>query len=622
MIRRLSFALPALVAGLALHAGTAHAQAGPSPMPTGPAGGGEEPKHEGVAEAAPKTPGLLPTTPTLPPPKSHRKRLQVLGLEGYLRLRTNWFKNFNLGFNDNPSLGGAPFARPLGCSADPAMAIKPCGNSLSDANMRLRLEPVINIDETTSVHAQIDILDNQILGATPEGNYLDGTRSPGDVPFGAFSDTAAAPVAGQNDSKDSIVVKRAWAEVGTPLGLVKFGRMPDAWGMGIYHNSGGEDPINGGYDLDADYGDSVDRVSFSTLIPGTRLKGMVAADWPNSRIVSTMTSNPVGRQAGQAFDLQDDDDVAQYSIAIARQDTPTEFKDAVDRGELVLDWGLYAQQRTQEWDYSGAAAFTLGGTPDPYALTARNYKAYVFDPWIKLGYGNWVVEAEAVGVVGSVGTVADFKCSEGMGVTCYEGEVQLRQFGGVARATWHGMDDKLRFGIEGGYASGDQYDAQEIVGGKVTDVPGDTNISHARLVPGPNDNNITQFIFDRDYKVDLILFRHLLGAVTNAIYVKPKLEYELSKSFVFRIWNVTSFAARPVATPGNGSMYGLEFDGDLGYQSSAFFAGFSYGALFPLGAMAHPSGTDAGGTGFAYDAANQGDAETAHTIQMRLVVKF
>ena len=29
------------------------------------------------------------------------------------------------------------------------------------------------------------------------------------------------------------MVKRAWAEVGTPLGLIKFGRMPDAWGLGI-----------------------------------------------------------------------------------------------------------------------------------------------------------------------------------------------------------------------------------------------------------------------------------------------------------------------------------------------------------------------------------------------------
>src|SRR5690242_8319922 len=121
MIRRV---LTPCALALVLTAGTAYAQMGPSPMGGAPGGtGGEEPKHEGVAEAAPKTPGLLPTTPTLPPPKSHRKRLQVLGLDGYLRLRTNWFRSFNLGFIDDPAKGGAPFARALGCSGNPAVAL-------------------------------------------------------------------------------------------------------------------------------------------------------------------------------------------------------------------------------------------------------------------------------------------------------------------------------------------------------------------------------------------------------------------------------------------------------------------------------------------------------------------
>src|SRR4051812_6165247 len=58
--------------------------------PTQPAG---EDKKEGVAEAAPKTPGLLPTTPALPAPKGRRKRWKLLELDGYYRMRTDWFKN-------------------------------------------------------------------------------------------------------------------------------------------------------------------------------------------------------------------------------------------------------------------------------------------------------------------------------------------------------------------------------------------------------------------------------------------------------------------------------------------------------------------------------------------------
>src|SRR6185436_9522278 len=61
--------------------------------PGGPQQPAGEDKKEGVAEAAPKTPGLLPTTPALPAPKSRRKRWKLIEIDGYFRLRTDWFKN-------------------------------------------------------------------------------------------------------------------------------------------------------------------------------------------------------------------------------------------------------------------------------------------------------------------------------------------------------------------------------------------------------------------------------------------------------------------------------------------------------------------------------------------------
>src|SRR5262245_43141858 len=105
---------------------------GPGPGMGGPQQQNEE-KKEGVAEAAPKTPGLLPTTPALPAPKGRRKRWKLFELDGYYRLRTDWFKNFNEGFVDDPAVGGAPFPRALGCSA--VLPTAPCDNSLSGANM-------------------------------------------------------------------------------------------------------------------------------------------------------------------------------------------------------------------------------------------------------------------------------------------------------------------------------------------------------------------------------------------------------------------------------------------------------------------------------------------------------
>src|ERR1041384_7213896 len=59
-----------------------------------------EDKKEGVAEAAPKTPGLLPTTPALPAPKGRRKRWKLLELDGYYRMRTDWLRTLTIGFPD------------------------------------------------------------------------------------------------------------------------------------------------------------------------------------------------------------------------------------------------------------------------------------------------------------------------------------------------------------------------------------------------------------------------------------------------------------------------------------------------------------------------------------------
>lgn len=571
-----------------------------------------EDKKEGVAEAAPKAPSLLPTNPTLPPPKARRKRWKVFEIGGYFRLRTDWLKNFNLGFIDDPALGGAPFPRALACRS--TQSGRPCSDSLSSANMRLRLEPILNIDETTSVHVQADIYDNLILGSTPIGEDLAGvytdTNRP---PLVGLDGTQSSPSNGKNTDRDAITVKRAWAEVGTPFGILKAGRMPNHWGMGIWANGGGLDPISGAYNYDADYGDSVDRVSFSAQIPGTSLRAMIASDWNATRLVSNQTNDNKGRE-GHPFDLDNSDDSNGWVGVISKMDSPQEFRDAVDRGDTVLNYGVYFEYKTQDWDVD-LTNFTLGGTFDPTRYVPRSLKTYSPDIWAKLAVGAFSIEAELVGQLGSIDSLSD------QGIA---GTSKIRKFGGVGRAMWTGVDGKLRLGIEGGFATGDQWENSP---------PGATNIAYANRLGDPAVCNaqhsctLRQFTFNRDYLVDLILWRHLFGAVTNAAYGKPFLQYDLTKSITFKLANITSFALKPVATPGNTSVYGTEFDADLGLSTERVFAGISYGLLFPLSAMNHPA-TDptAGGTGFGFGTSadgtttNVGDAATAHTIQLRLVL--
>jgi uncharacterized protein (TIGR04551 family) len=614
----------ALCAGLlVVGASVASAQIAPGglgPGPSGPGGGqGSEEKKPGVAEAAPQTPGLLPTTPALPAPKGRRKRWKLLELDGYYRLRTDWLRNFNLGFPDiDPKFGGSPFPTALGCKS--TLNGHPCDDSLSSANMRLRLEPTINLDEGTSVHVQADALDNVLLGSTPSdallgSAYTDPTTG-NHPPLGPFNNgTQTAVRQGVNSDRPSVEVKRAWAEVAVPLGVVKFGRMPNQWGMGILHNAGGADPINGTYDYDADYGDTVDRASFSLLIPGTNLRAMVASDWALTRLVSNQTSANKGHE-GHPFDLDDSDDANGWVGVISRMDSPQEFKDTIDRGDLAFNYGVYFEYKTQAWD-DNTKNFALGATPDPAAYQPRNLKTYSPDVWAKVGIDRFLVEIEAVAQLGSIDLVTSPDSA-----TLANRNYNIRKFGGAGRMTWHGLEGKLRLGIESGFASGDQWDNTP---------QGATNIAFANPLGDPTNTNaktLTQFAFNRDYKVDMILWRHLIGAVTNAGYIKPFIQYDVTKSVTFKIANVSSFALKTVATPGNDTMYGTEFDGDLGYASNGLFVGISYGVLFPLGAMNHPADDMTTGATFGYGTdpvtmqSNAKSAETAHTIQSRFVLAF
>lgn len=558
----------------------------------GMAGGEEEEKPAGAAQAAPKTPGLLTTTPVLPPPRSPRKRWKLLEFDGYYRLRTEWLKNFHQGFEADPELGGAPWTQPLGC-ASRATTDSPCDDNTQSANMRLRLRPTFNLSEGTAVHTELDLLDNVVLGSTPDGG------EPGAGTLGAFGDNQAPPQAGQNSLTDSIVVKRAWAEVALPLGTLKFGRMPNSWGMGIMNNAGGEDPMTGVYDTDAEFGDTVDRASFAAMIPGTKLKGQIAMDWPSTRLVSSQTSAGA-TGSGQPWDLDDNDDVNQYVVTISQVDTPAAFADKAARGETAFNWGVYFGYRTQSW-VSDVSNFELGGELDEDAFVARGYKAYNPNVWLKVARGAFQFELEAASVFGNVDKLDDLGLTQAM---------TLQQFGGVGRASYKLLGGKLRLGLESGLASGDQWDNKP---------EGSLHVSQADYLGAGNDSTLSRFVFDREYKVDLILFRELYGAVSNAVYGKPSVEYDVTKSITLKASNITSFAMRPVATPGNSSGLGTEFDAEVGYTSGGFFAGISYGVLFPLAGLDHP-GTSA--AGFTFDETNVGDAGTSHAIQSRLVLSF
>ncbi len=574
----------------------AWAQFGPSPQPGGT---GPEPQKEGVAEQAPVDDTVLPPTPQVAPPVFSKTRHKIVTMDGLFRFRGDWLKNLHLGFDDDPDVGGAPFPRSLGCQS--TVAGVPCKGSIKSSNMRLRLEPTFYVTENTSVHMQLDVLDNVILGSTPESAAF-GRARPGYLSLGVFSDNQTSPEI-TNSLNDSIRVKRAWAEIHTALGKIKVGRQPSHWGLGILANSGAYDPIHDTYDIDGDYGDTVDRLEFSTTVPGTDFTASIALDWPSTAPTSAQDGTVVNRLGGQPWDLDDNDDINQWVFSLARIDDPRVFNDKVADGGWAVNYGAYLIKRTQDYDYDTSAT-NVGDPVDIDAFVSRDATVYVPDLWLRLAKGGFSFELETAFVLGNINDVADLGLSRSL---------DIRQFGGVAKTQYAMANDKVRFGLEFGFASGDQWDNEPA---------GATHVANARPFPGAGDTTISAFRFDFDYKIDLILFRELLGTITNASYIKPSLTWDISSAFRFNLASIISFANVPVSTPGNGSMYGIEFDGDLGYHKKGFFAGISYGLFFPLAAMDHPADvTGQGGPGFGFDT-NSGSAGTAQTIQTRLLVQF
>jgi uncharacterized protein (TIGR04551 family) len=147
--------------------------------------------------------------------------------------------------------------------------------------------------------------------------------------------------------------------------------------------------------------------------------------------------------------------------------------------------------------------------------------------------------------------------------------------GGTALVTRYGfLDDKLGIGFDGGWASGG--DTPMIGFGQTTDGK-------------PYANSIANFRFHPNFKVDQILFRHVVGSVTNAFYLQPHLEYLFAEGFGLRGDVVSAFANSSEATPGKSAFLGMEFDAKFFYESvDGFFVSSVFGVMVPFAGLNHP----------------------------------
>jgi uncharacterized protein (TIGR04551 family) len=506
-----------------------------------------------------------------------KKKLHFLELNGYFRFRWDLFNNLNSGLPADP-MGWYLW------NGNTAMSTTTPPGTQTGGNMRLRVDPTFNVSEQVRVRAEIDFLDNVVLGSTPTGRDYNQ--------FSFFSGSQVSPVAGVNWFSNAVSVKRAWGEVQTPVGMLSFGRMPADWGMGIYYNAGGG--------IDQDFGDNVDRIQF-TIPLGQFLGGLAVTpyyEWAGSGITYATNFNTVG--IGQPVNWAENDDAGAIGLMVARKDTPDQQRRKLEKGASSVSYGLLFNYKSQSVGLpmlsmqtpspAGIVPAGVGGVTAPIQTISRNASAGTLDLSFKWVSKKFELEAEAVGIYGSIGNVGWDPTQPAVSADILQGAAVLR---GKVK-----LGDAGRFAVGGefGIASGDNAPGFGNFPGRcnvAANVP-DASRCNQIAVPGSFDGqqysanasdntstSIGNYRFNPAYQVDLILWRRLLGTVTDAWYVKPTFRWDVLDGLTVGGQVVYSQAIFAESTPSQtNSPLGIELDVGVKYQSDDGFVFFlDYGLL-------------------------------------------
>lgn len=441
-------------------------------------------------------------------------RIRILPLvtlenHGSFRFRFNLFSNLDLGLGADPTLNPtcAPATSP-GVGAQGAL-----GNvrqTSTTANMRLRYEPTLRIGEVVAVHATMDFLDNVVLGETPS---LDGVAAPMSV----FAGSARSPSAGFSALRDSVRIKAAWAELRLfDLVILRGGRIPYKFGLGIVRSDGRAQ--------DADFGDYVDGAFGKIKVGITYL--FAGMEFPGEGVVSDA---PYGYST-RPYDLDQSDDAIRWVFGVDSTPETRAERAQVERdlaaGKPVVDWGLYNAITQQKISSERIVSATGGqaGEPDPaggafddYTLVPRGAFFWTPSLWTKIRYRprsdlSLRVELEAAMTYGWVDHVQSNKDDP-------RSKKEFLSFGAALEAVLDVGRNRVEL-LAGVASGGNTLGAWGILDRHVVSTPNQTcySLDQSEVF---RTRKIHHFVFNRDYRVDSILFREVIGSVTNAFYFKP-----------------------------------------------------------------------------------------------------
>lgn len=353
----------------------------------------------------------------------------------------------------------------------------------------LRLRPVFRYKDLASLHVEfrglqnvlwgdnISISDTALFASNPSNTTLDGQEQP------------------------SIYLNRAWMEFKVPVGIMRVGRQPSAWGLGLL--------VNNGDGFDDPFGENRGSSTFDRVLFGTKpiaiaqtIMGKDPDDIPLIAAISVdrLVESPRIQYYGyecvpnipetsDAYDPrcdQNGDGVTEQNHGFTDSTVTTASRDQ--------DW--WADQDDDVWElvmaliYNGEDVSYLGGRGDlkvgAYGIhrlqRETNSDVWIVDGYLEADVHNVYVAFEGIGIYGNSEALTLPSAEDDGNSPLYK---TVNIGGYVARLGYTMGDFDVRF--EHGMASGDD---------------------------DPSDRRFTGRPLNPDYNVGLILYEEVLSRTT------------------------------------------------------------------------------------------------------------
>jgi uncharacterized protein (TIGR04551 family) len=480
-----------------------------------------------------------------------KSSLFLMDVSGSFRSRVDLWQSVHMGLSPIPNKYGV-YPQLSGSSSGAGVR--------EQTDFRFRLSPTLHLAEMADVMAVVDLFHVQA-----------GEGGTSDIAAALQNDFMVLPPGEFGSPLNSAYVRGLWARMKLlHIVTVTVGRIPANWGMGLVENDARA--------LDADGGDFIDGLELSSELP---LSFNVATSIDYA--VSGRTIENPFAPWGVAHDPGDMDDALQWRIKLSM--TPP-----ADGKGSYWSWGFYNRLRWQN--------FSSLGPENPYEECQLNNweptfgcaemywrDAFIWTP--DLWFDSALAVSDSLRLRLSVELAGRYGTINGTRFVPESSSRVLYGMGGVFKA---GLEsDRFEALLEVGGASGDK----DSLAFGILDKPllGEPD---SATVAGTQNRHITSFALHSNYHVDQILFRRIVGAVTNALYIKPQGRINLAGNDRTRFWMGASamyaMAFVPDSTPGEASPLGVEANLQFGLDFGSHVKSRIDGAmLIPLAGLANNS---------------------------------